>query len=124
MFTIAINTQTAELKEIYQKEAVAATLRHEDIKSTLLTTVEDLNELQSYEHGITRQEITQRAASEARDLRDRLDKCHAELTDLIKASGKAKGVEERVQLRERANATAATLVAMDLIHASLMVCLT
>jgi len=124
VFTMAIDAQTAELKEIFQKGAVAATLRHEDVKSTLFATVEDLSKLQSYEHGITRQEIAQRAACDAANLRAHMDKRTDEIRGLIEATGKAKGVKKRMQLAERANAAIASLAAMDLIRDSLMVCLT
>ena len=111
------------LKETHQKEAVAAAVRHEDVKSTIPATVKDMNELQSYEHGATRQEITQRAACDAANLRAHMDKRSDEIKSLIKASKEAKGTKERVRLAEKANAAVASLVAMDLVHGSLVVCL-
>jgi hypothetical protein len=111
------------LKETNQKEAVAAAVRHEDVKSTILATVKDMNKLQSYEHGSTRHEIAQRAACDAANLRVHMDKRSDEIKNLIKASKEAKETKERVQLAEKANAVVASLVAMDLVHGSLIVCL-
>jgi hypothetical protein len=122
IFAEAMDAQTAEFRDIQQREAAAATLRHKDAKSTLLATVEDINQLQSHEHGITRQEI-QRVACDAANLRAHIDKRTDEIKGLIKATGRAKGTKERVKLAERANAEFASLAAMDLIHSSLMVCL-
>jgi hypothetical protein len=47
IFAEAIYEQTAELREIHQKEAEAAALRLKDVESSLLVTIEDLNQLQS-----------------------------------------------------------------------------
>jgi len=121
IFTTVIDAQTAELKEIHQEEAIAAAIRHEDVKSTLITTVQDLNEFQSQEHRVTREEIAQRAACDAANLRAHMDKRTDEIKSLLKATGKAKGTKEKVQLREKTNAATASLVAMDLIHDRLMV---
>jgi len=121
IFSTAIDAQTVALKEIHQKEAVVAALRHQDVKSTILSTVENMNELQSSEHGNTRQEIAQRAACDAANLRAHMDKRSDEIKDLIKATKEAKGAKERVLLAEKANAAVASLVAMELIHGSLMV---
>ncbi|CZR67814.1 uncharacterized protein PAC_17713 [Phialocephala subalpina] len=104
IFTTAIDAQSVELKEAHQKEVVVAALRHEDVKSTLLATVEDMSKLQSHEHRITRQEIAQRAACDAANLKVHMDKCTEEMTSLIIATSRAKGAKQRVRLKEKANA--------------------
>ena len=120
VFTEAICEQTVVFRELQQEEAAAAALRHTDVKSTLRASVKDINQLQSHEHSITRQEI-QRVAYRAADLRAHMDKSTDEIKALIKATNQAKGIKERVKLAEKTNAQYATLAAMDLVHASLMV---
>jgi hypothetical protein len=87
-----IDAQTAELTGIHQKEAVAAALRHKDVKSTLLVTIEDINQLHSLEHGITRQEI-QKVTCKAANLRAHIDKTSDEIKSPIKATSKANGTK-------------------------------
>lgn len=123
IFTGAIDAQTVALKDIHQNEAVAAALRHEDAKATLVTTFENLSEHQSNEHGKTRQEIVQQAACSAASLRVHMDKRLDEIKDLIKAAMNAKGVKEIRRLGEKTKAAQLSLAAMEVNLEVNMVCL-
>jgi hypothetical protein len=122
VFAAVIETQIAELKEVHQKEASISAVRHENVKAAIVATVTSTSQQQAREHETTRQEIAQRAANEAAQLKVRMDKHTDEIKHLIRATSQSNGRNERKRLKEKTNAAAASLVAMDLIYESLMVC--
>jgi hypothetical protein len=117
VLTAVVEAESRELKTMYASEAKLSAIRHENLK----TTTAEISQHQIQEHRLTREEIAERATNQAAQLRAHMDKSTDEIKALIKATHKAKGSWERNRLKEKTNATAASLVAMDLIYGSLMV---
>ncbi|KAF4637857.1 hypothetical protein G7Y89_g210 [Cudoniella acicularis] len=120
VFNTAIEAQSGELKNIYENQESKSAARHEGMKAKMIEVVTKTSEQQIHQHETTRGEIAQRAANEAVKLKVYMDKRTDEIKALIKETCEAKGTKERMQLKEKTNAAAASLVAMDLIYDNLM----
>lgn len=122
VFLQELEAQTVELREMHVEETAAADARRDHIKATISATAQEMSDIQMHEHQTTRQEVAQHAAITVASLRIDIDKQSDEIKDLIKVTNRAKTIKEKRKLKEKTNAATASLIAMDLIYDSLVVC--